>query len=198
MSPRTLGSMELTARQTELADAALAVIADAGLPGLSFRAVAARAQCSLGSVQKAFPSKERMLAAAFGRLRERSVPLPDGEPGRPTVREWFVELLLRILPLDDERRAAQRQGDAFAQHALDDPDLASAIASSDAHLRSLLASLVARARSEGEVGARVDPDVTAWAVLAVAQGLAAQLLYDPESEDAVRARLDVALAALLR
>lgn len=189
--------MELTRRQAELADAALAIIAADGLSALSFRAVAAEAGCSVGSVQKAFPSKELMLAATFSRLRDGAVPLPPGEPGRPTLRGWLVDLLIRILPLDDDRRAAQRQGDAFAQHALTDPTVASAIAASDAQVRTLLASLIGRARAEGEISPELDPEIVAWAVIALAQGLAAQLLYDPEPEQEVRARLDSTLRALL-
>lgn len=190
-------AVTLTPRQRELADAALAVVAREGLPGLSFRAVAAEAGCSLGSVQKAFPSKQVMVTAAFERLREAAAPLPASEPGRPTLRGWLVELLLGILPLDDRRRAAQRQGDAFAQQALTDPDIAAAIAASDTEVRGLLASLVRRAQSEDEVGALVDPETTAWAVLAIAQGLAAQLLYAPIPEEDVRSRLTSVVGALL-
>ena len=189
--------MELTARQTELADAALRIIARDGMAGLSFRAVAAEAGWSLGAVQKAFSSKDRMLAAAFARLRENAAPLPPGEPGRPTLRQWLVALLLGILPLDPQRSAAQLQGDAFAQRALIDPPIGRAIAESDTELRRLLASLVARARSEGEVPRHVDPETTAWAVLALAQGLAAQLLYQPEREDSVSERLNLTIGALL-
>ena len=65
-------------------------------------------------------------------------------------------------------------------------------------MRGLLASLVGPARAEGEVGEQVDPATTAWAVLALAQGLAAQLLYAPDPEDAVRARLEVVVPLLLR
>lgn len=190
-------SVTLTPRQSELADAALVVVAREGLPGLSFRAVAAEAGCSLGSVQKAFPSKQVMVTAAFERLRESAAPLPASEPGRPTLRGWLVELLLGILPLDDRRRAAQRQGDAFAQQALVDPDIAAAIAASDAQVRGLLASLVQRAQHEGELPASTDPEATAWVVLAIAQGLAAQLLYAPMPEDEVRSRLNGVLGALL-
>ena len=188
----------LTPRQSELADAALRIVARDGLVAVSFRSVAAEAGWSVGAVQKAFPSKDRMLAAAFARLRERAAPLPPGEPGRPTLAGWLVELLLGILPLDLDRTAAQRQGDAFAQLALLDPEVAQAVADSDAQVRGLLASLVGRARAEGEVGDRVDPATTAWAVLALAQGLAAQLLYAPEPEDVVRERLEVVVPALLR
>lgn len=190
--------MDLSPRQEELADAALRILSRDGLPAVSFRAVAAEAGWSLGAVQKAFPSKDRMLAATFARLRERGAPMPPGEPGRPTLRAWLVSLLLGILPLDARRAAAQRQGDAFAQWALIDPDIAAAIAESDDQVRGLLASLVARARAESEVPPHVDPDETAWAVLALAQGLAAQLLYRPDPEEQVRRRLDTVIGSLLR
>lgn len=192
------GAMELSARQAQLVDAALRIVARDGLPAASFRAVAAEAGCSLGAVQKAFPSRDLLISAAFARLRERAAPLPAGEPGRPTLRVWLVELLISILPLDEDRRAAQRQGDAFAEWALTQPPVAGAIAESDQQVRALLASLVARARSEEEVPAHVDPGVTSWAVLALGQGLASQLLYAPEAENEIRLRLDAALGALLR
>lgn len=191
-------SVELTPRQSELADSALRIVARDGMEALSFRAVAAEARCSLGSVQKAFPSKERMLSAAFLRLRQTAAPLPPGEPGRPQLKDWLVALLLGILPLDQARRGAQRQGDAFAQRAETDPDIATAIAESDSQVRGQLASLVARARSEGEVPEGVDPDMTAWAVLALAQGLAAQLSYEPRHESEITKRLDATIATLLR
>ena len=191
-------SVDLTPRQSELADSALRIVARDGMEALSFRAVAAEAGCSLGSVQKAFPSKQRMLSAAFLRLRQTAAPLPPGEPGRPQLKDWLVALLLGILPLDQARKDAQRQGDAFAQRAESDPDIATAITESDSQVRGLLASLVARARSEGEVPEGVDPDVTAWAVLALAQGLAAQLSYEPQLESEIKKRLDATITTLLR
>ena len=159
--------------------------------------MAAEAGCSLGAVQKAFSSKELLLSAAFSRLRETAGGIPPGEPGRPTLHGWLLRLLMGLLPLDDRRRAAQRQGDAFSQWALQTPSVAAAIAESDEHLRQLLAGLVARARAEGEIPSRVDPEVTAWSVLALAQGLAAQLLYAPRPEAEVESRLSAALSALL-
>lgn len=197
MTSPSLGSNPLTPRQRQLADAALVIIAREGLAGLSFRTVAAEADCSLGAVQKAFPRKETMLAAAFARLREQSVSIPSGEPGRPTLRAWLVSLMISILPLDAERRAAQRQAEAFALYSASDPAIAGAITQSDDQLRNLLASLVMRARSEGEIPATVDPQRTAWAVLALTQGLAAQLSYEPRPERELRERLEGIIASLL-
>lgn len=192
-----MADMTLTPRQAELADAALRIIARDGIAAASYRAVATESGWSLGAVQKAFPSKDQMLSAAFAQLRAQSATLPSAPPGEPTVRDWLVELLLGILPLDAPRRAAQRQGDAFAQHALTDPDIAAAIAQSDDEVRGLIASLIRRSRIGDEGEPVIDPDTAAWAVLALAQGLAAQLLYAPDAEDAVRVRLDAAIAALV-
>lgn len=189
--------MELNARQQELVDAALRLIAQSGLAAASFRAVAAEAGCSLGAVQKAFPSKDLLITAAFWRLRERAAPLPQGEPGRPNLQAWLVELFMQVMPLDPDRRATQIQGDALAQWALDEPAAAEAIAGSDVHIRGLLASLIDRARGEGEVPDGVDAQVAAWAILALATGTAQQLLYDPLPEPQVRAHLELAIGALL-
>lgn len=189
--------MELTTRQQELADAALRLIAQGGLAACTFRAVAAEAGCSVGAVQKAFPSKTTMTAAAFSRLREQSAPLPPGEPGRPNLRIWMIDLFMQVMPLDPSRRATQVQGDAFGQWAREDPAAASAIAESDAHIRSLLASLIDRARLEGEVPQHVDAQLAAWGILAAASGAAQQLLYDPASEARTRDRLAATFKALL-
>ena len=190
--------MTLTPRQVELADVALDILSAHGMTGLTFRAVAAAAGCSAGAVQKSFPSKSAMLTAVFARLRDRAPSLPPGEPGRPTLHQWLVDLLLGILPLDQRRRAVQRQGDAFASLALEDPTIATAISASAADLRGRLAALTARARAEGEVPDSVDPHTVAWAMLALAQGLAAQLLYDPMPEDEVRTLLSTTVGSLLR
>lgn len=187
----------LTPRQEELADTVLVLMARDGLPGVSFRTVAAESGWSLGAVQKAFPTKEAMLEAAFGRLRESAAPLGSTEPGRPTLIAWLEALMIALLPLDEARMASQRQGDAFAQYALTAPDIAQAIAASDAEVRGLVAALIGRARVEGEVAETVKPDAAAWAILALLQGVATQLLYDPMPEDAVREKLTAALTLLL-
>ena len=61
--------MDLSPRQAEFADAALRLVARDGLSAVTFRSLAAEAGMSLGAVQKAFPSKEQLLRAMFGRLR---------------------------------------------------------------------------------------------------------------------------------
>lgn len=189
--------LALTARQAQLADAALGIVSREGMGALSFRTVAAAAGCSLGAVQKAFPTKERMIASAFARLRQTAVPLPPGEPGRPTLHAWLVELAICVLPLDSERAAAHRTGEAFAAHAPHEPAIAAAVAESDDHLRALFASLVVRAQHEGELVADLSTAAAAWSILAVLTGAAAQLSYQPRSEDEARALVGAAFRSLL-
>ncbi len=190
--------MDLTPRQTGLADVALALLARDGLAGVTFRTVAAEAGLSVGAVQKAFPSKNVMLAAMFARLRATAASAALGEPGRPTLHGWLTELLLSVLPLDAFRRDSQLQANAFSELAAYDPAIGAAIAASDHELTSQLALLVRRSIGEGEVPSTVDPDAVARLWLALAQGLASQLLYAPRPEGAVRADVALAVAKLLR
>jgi AcrR family transcriptional regulator len=187
----------LSARQSELADAALRILSRDGSAAVSFRAVAAESGWSLGAVQKAFASKAELDGAVLHRLRETSVAMPPGEPGRPTLRGWLVELALAVLPIDKARRDATLRGAAFAERAAFDESIGRTIAEGDAAVRGLVARLVNRARSEGEVPTDLDSDHVAWAFLALITGVATQLLYDPVPEAEVRARMDDAVRGLL-
>lgn len=188
--------MALTRRQAEFADAALGLLARVGMSAVTFRAVAAESGCSVGAVQKAYRSKEELLGAMFARLRDRAGPAPASEPGRPTLHAWLLELFVQIQPLDAHRRDLTLQGAAFSERAVHDESVAAAIVESDREVRVLLASLVQRARAQGEVG-DVDPEHVAWAFLALAQGAATQLLYEPQESDVVRAHASAAITALL-
>jgi AcrR family transcriptional regulator len=189
--------VDLTDRQRELATAALGIVASEGMAAVTFRSVAAASGWSLGAVQKAFASKDEMYAAMFATLRASEGVGPVNPPGEPSVAEWLVELVVSILPLDEKRRRLTLQGQAFAERAGLDPAVSEAISGSDGELRGLLAGLIRKGQAEGEVPASVDPPIAAWAVLALAQGLAAQLLYDPVSERVMTKRVRTAVGALL-
>lgn len=190
-------SMALTDRQRELADAGLGIVSAQGLAAVSFRSVASESGWSLGAVQKAFSSKDEILTAMFERIRERAVPMPAGEPGRPSLAAWLTDLFLLMMPLDGSGRAAYVQASAFAERAAFDPAVAESIAASDAEIQGRLASLVDRARAEGEVRRDLDAQAVARLYLDLAQGTAARLLYAPEPTAAVRRRAELAISALL-
>lgn len=184
-------------RVAEFAEAALRIVARDGLAAVSFRAVATESGWSLGAVQKAFASKRELLAATLTHAQSRAAAQAGGEPGRPTLHRWLVGLVQATLPLDAERRSAVLVGVAFADRAPFDPAIAATLAAGDQDLRGRLAQLFARAQHEGELATTVDRDRLARSVLALASGLAAQLLYDPVPDTEVAATLDQAIAGLL-
>lgn len=189
--------MELTDRQTELADAALRVLSRQGLSKVTFRAVAQESGWSLGAVQKAFPTKGELLAAMMHRTRVTAVPAAFQNPGRPTLHAWLTELLVSLQPLDPPRRSIMLRAIAFDTIAHHDPRVAKAIATSDAMLREQLSALVRKAQQRGEVSDELDVEVVVRVVLALAEGMASQLLYDPISQDDARHHASYAVARLL-
>lgn len=189
--------MASEARTRELADAALRVVSREGLSALSFRTLAAEAGCSLGAVQKAFASKEEILAAVVAEAQRKVAGSLSGEPGRPTLRAWLVELVLATLPLDADRRSASIIGVALSDRAPFDAELAQSLKNADDELRAKLALLAGRAIAEGELLANVRPQLFARAIVAFMAGLAGQLLYDPQPEEAVRALVESTIDGVL-
>lgn len=189
--------MASEARTRELANAALRVVSREGLSALSFRTLAAEAGCSLGAVQKAFASKEEILAAVVAEAQRKVAGTLSGEPGRPSLRVWLVELVLATLPLDADRRSASIIGVALSDRAPFDAELAQSLKNADDELRAKLALLTGRAIAESELLASVQPQLFARAILAFMAGLAGQLLYDPQPEEAVRALVESTIDGLL-
>ncbi len=189
--------MELTRRQADFADAALRLLTREGMGSVTYRTVAAEAGMSLGAVQKAFPRKDDMLGVMFARLRQTSAGPAQLEPGGPTVESWLIDRMMSLLPVDAPRRAAELHRASFVERAAFDPVIAAAVAASDRELRAALAEMVRVAQAAGQVPPSVDPEAAAWAARAVIQGMASQLLYDPEPEEAVRRQCQWVVASLL-
>ena len=189
--------MELSERQIELADAGLRVLARHGLSGVSFRAIAAESGWSLGAVQKAFPSKDDLLAAMVHRMRITAATAAFVDPGHPTLRKWLTDLLVSLQPMDDQRRNTMLRAIAFDHIAHHNQVIARAIAASDAILRRNIVSLMHKAQNSGELSPEIDVDATARVYLAMAEGMASQLLYDPIPADDARRHADYAVARLL-
>ncbi|WP_106213821.1 TetR/AcrR family transcriptional regulator [Glaciihabitans tibetensis] len=184
-------------RTDELASAALRIVTRDGLSGVTFRAVATESGWSLGAVQKTFRSKSDMIAATLRYAQSSVSDQVSSEPGRPTLADWLIGLVMATLPLDDERRSACLVGIAFADRAPFDPKIAVTLASWDNELRSRLTLLARRAHEEGELSRAMSADALSRAVLAFAAGLASQLLYDPISEDAAHAVVSATIRALV-
>ena len=132
-------------------------------------------------------------------LTPRQVELADAAL-RIVARQGMRAVTFRsvaVLPLDERRRDLELQGAAFAELAAHDPEIAGVIAVDDRRLLGLLEGLVRRGQAEGEIDGSLRADAVAWAVLAILQGAASQLLYDPRTESEVRELVSPALAGIL-
>lgn len=118
-----LGMKQMSTRKAELVAALLDIVAERGLEEVSVREVAAAAGVSIGTVQYYFPTKDDMLAAAFGdvvqRLRERMTARLGSD-----MRRNLTLVLRELLPIDARRATEVRIVLAFSIRAAISPDLA--------------------------------------------------------------------------
>lgn len=138
-------------RRTELADAALAVVAAKGLKGLTHRAVDAQAGVAVGTTSNYFRSRAALMGAAVDRVEERDrLLLQQGGREIPTSVAALAEQIAgAVMGLAHENAELTRARFAFA---LDQPDV---VAAGHERLVSALAQLLgamgipeARARAE--------------------------------------------------
>jgi hypothetical protein len=139
---------------------------------------------------------EHTLKRSWARRSIVTAELPGQQPEMP-LRSWLVELVLRTLPLDEQRRRVVLVGMAFADRAPYDAAIAQSLADGDAEIRGNLQLLFLRAVHEGELDPSIDHKRLARLILSLAAGLAGQLLYDDVPENQVRALVDMAIRALL-
>lgn len=112
------------AREAALTDALLRIVAERGLEQVSVREVAAAAEVSIGTVQHYFPTKDKMLAAAYSEVVARIRSRLQGVRIGADVRENLSAVLTQLLPLDERRIAEVRVHLAFAARAATTPELA--------------------------------------------------------------------------
>jgi AcrR family transcriptional regulator len=185
--PKTVDRPE---QRRQIGAALLALAAERGLDQISVRTVAAASGRSAGAVQKYFRSKEEMLVFAAElageRVEERMSRVDTGLP----LREALRALVRTVLPLDEERRAEAAAQLAFAVHAAHHPRLAAIRRQVDRDVRDALTAWLEGAGCP-HAGAAAD------AVIALGDGLALRMLYDPADHEALLNALDRTLDALL-
>ncbi|MET8976545.1 TetR family transcriptional regulator C-terminal domain-containing protein [Streptomyces sp. NPDC004539] len=176
--------VDYESRRRRIAEAVCLLADEHGPEGVSMRDVAARAQVSLGAVQRCFRTKGEMLLFAVGhvgdrvteRVRARLAAHPDGSPASALGHAADELALLR-----EEHRAEARIWLAFvAQAAVSEP-LTGPLRSSYTALQALLVRLVSEATGSGSGSADggvapPDPGHEARALLALADGLTTHVL----------------------
>jgi AcrR family transcriptional regulator len=187
-------------RRREIADAVLAVVADGGVRAVSLAEVAARAGVSAGRVQHYFPAKRQLIEAAFergnalssARIRDKAGADLDAAEARTVLTVVLTELIA----YDAATEAHLRVRQAFTALALTDAEIADRMRAEYAGFHRQIADLLRRDQGSGLLPAGLDPDETAPALVALAEGLAYYVLIGVTVPSAARARVVDAVAAL--
>ncbi len=185
--------VDIDQRRSELTDAAARVIARAGLEAATMREVAAEAGWTTGALTHYFDDKRELLLATFQASLASRRSLRPSRSGSPDDR--LRAALEGALPLDDDRLRHWLVTLACCTQASGDPALATAQRDAYREFRDHVTTLVADADdvADGEPGA------VAEQLIAAADGIAIQALFDPASwpPGRQRAALDAALDRLL-
>ncbi len=191
--PRLIDHAE---RDREIGDAAWRVLAREGVAGLSVRKVADEAGLATASLRRAFPTQAALRSFCLDRIQQvvgDRIRAHSGE-GLALVRA----VLREVLPLDETRRAEMIVQMQLGSLALTDASLQDSVRQlSDGVRRVCVLALGELARS-GAARAMTDAEAEADRLHALLDGLALQLLWSREPDEAARvaAVLDRHLATL--
>nr|WP_187361540.1 TetR/AcrR family transcriptional regulator [Phytoactinopolyspora mesophila] len=168
------------------------VAADQGLEAVSLRHVAAEAGVTSGMVQHYFPTKEAMMdfamKSASARFEERMTEAVRKLGDDPSARELVGAVLTTLLPVDEAGRADGRVALAFTSYAATKRTAAEVLGENNADVREFITEQIRSAQSAGSAAPGIDPEHTATALFAMAEGLAVHLLSTGlPAEAAVRA-----------
>lgn len=174
-------------RRRQIAEAVCQLADESGLEGVTLRDVAARAQVSMGAVQRCFRTKEEMLVFALGHIGERvtarvsaRLAASPAQSARTALGHATTEVSL----LREEHRAEARVWLAFVAQAAVSPPLAGTLRTNYAGLQAVFARLIAEASDT------TDPDRAARTLLALADGLTTHVLIGHLSPTAALDVLD--------
>lgn len=184
-------------RRRVIADAVCQLIGEHGLEAVSLRDVAARAEVSLGAVQRCFRTKAEMLTFALRDIGDQVIERTrQRAAGSADPLTTFTHLLTETALVDPAQRAQARVWLAFTAQAAVDPTLAAELRTGYATVHQLLTGLIRDCQRAGELREVPDPAALAWELLALTDGLTAQTLVGLVSPEAARGLLDRRLRRL--
>jgi AcrR family transcriptional regulator len=187
-------------REIEVAEAAWRVLRRDGVTSLSVRNVAAEAGLATGSLRRAFPTQDALLAFSLELVGRRARARIDALPPSARVREAVEARLFELIPLDDERRAEMDAYFTIGAMAMTRPTLEPAYRTVYDDLRAgcrlMLEELAREARESGAHGVPDDAalDLEAQHLHTLLDGVALHLIQPGESSErskaVIRAHLD--------
>lgn len=187
-------------RRRAIADALLRVARSAGLHTVGMREVAAEAGVSVRLVQYYFGTKEQLLLGGLHRVSElmgeRLGEKLAELPSHTHPRRRIETILTVMLPTDELTRELYAIHSAYAALALTEPSLAAQpFGAGMANLQAEIVRLLASAQQAAHLSADIDPDTTAFGLVAMTTGLAAAITAryqdPPTAAAALSAYLDL-------
>jgi AcrR family transcriptional regulator len=180
---RSTGDREGGVRD-RLVDAAGSLIAERGASAATSRAISERAGENLGSITYYFGSKDALVSETLIRqARGLLQPVLDELAGdRPPAEKLLAAV--RVLTTIVAERRDQLPGylECLAQSPHDE-GLASALRDLSRDLRRELAADMTRQRDDGQIPGWVDPAAMASLIVALATGVVAEVVTDPDVTD---------------
>ncbi len=179
-------------RRIELVQATWRIIARYGIDGATMREIAAEAGFANGALKPYFPTKDDLLAFAFGyvfdQTNRRVADSIRGHSGLDALRRYCME----VLPVTDVTISEARLVIPFWQKALNDPDKAALHADSMERWRVDFMRFLAEAREAGEVHTQASDDVLAGQLMSFLLGaqITASLTPDHHSPEQLIEHLD--------
>ncbi|RSO04072.1 TetR family transcriptional regulator [Streptomyces sp. WAC 06783] len=176
-------------RRRQIADAVCHLADEHGLEGVTLRDVAARAEVSMGAVQRCFRTKEEMLVFALGHIGARISARLTESPAQ-SARSALGHATTEISLLRPEHRAEARVWLAFVAQAAVSPPLAEILRGNYADLHGLFTRLITEATGSP------DAEREARTLLALTDGLTTHVLIGHLSPDTALDTLDSHLTRL--
>ncbi|MEU9087303.1 TetR/AcrR family transcriptional regulator [Streptomyces sp. NPDC048357] len=186
-------------RRRLIAEAVCHLADERGLEGVTLRDVAARAQVSMGAVQRCFRTKEEMLVFALGYIGERIMERVQARLVRSPAQSAGTTLghaATEISLLREEHRAEARVWLAFVAQAAVSEVLARTLQANYATLQEAFARLISEAGEGADRAVPLDPQREARTLLALADGLTTHVLIGHLTSQEAHDALDAHLAGL--
>lgn len=168
-------------RRELIVDATWRLIERGGFERATMREIAAEAGFAHGALQRYFPNKESLLAAAFVRAHTRTNERSREALARQRGLTALRTLCHEIMPLGVERTLEARVVVAFWDRAVQDEELWDAHRANALAWRRQMAASLAEAREDGEIRDDADIDVVIDQITSFNAGLQIMCLLMPDT-----------------
>jgi DNA-binding transcriptional regulator YbjK len=166
-------------RRSQLADAALRLVARGGVSALTNRAVAAESGWSTGVVNHYFDTAADLQHAALRRAAElQGVEYDRIRAALPDPRDRLAELTRSVLPVDERRLALTRIFLAFYAEAATVEAAREELCGYLGRWRAVVLEAVGDAQAAGLVASELDPVRLTFHLVGLTDGLAIQAVVD--------------------